>query len=139
MKGMRLMPMKMKAKLVVLSVGALWMMMFFLVDYAEGRRLSQLPESECDFDFKEQPEDFFVILDSSLVSGGVTWPDLKLQSSALPNNRCRRRSQRMISINSRQPDNIRGKFHWDLYRTQWCAISPHTCLGHWSACLWARK
>ncbi|KAH8382433.1 hypothetical protein KR009_003504, partial [Drosophila setifemur] len=65
-RGMCAMPAKMKAKLVVLSLGIL--VVGSLLDVAETRMLSQLEESECDFDFKEQPEDFFGLLDAEQVS-----------------------------------------------------------------------
>ncbi|EDV30246.2 uncharacterized protein Dana_GF23044 [Drosophila ananassae] len=55
MRGMRL---KMKAKLVVLLV-----IPVLLLDMADTMRLSQV-DSECDFDFKEQPEDFYGMLDA---------------------------------------------------------------------------
>lgn len=59
MRGMRL---KMKAKLVVLLV-----IPVLLLDMADTMRLSQV-DSECDFDFKEQPEDFYGMLDAVQVS-----------------------------------------------------------------------
>jgi len=101
MEGICRMPMKMKAKLLfVFSVGAL--MMVFLVDFAEGRRLSQLPESECDFDFKEQPEDFFGLLDSPQVSEVASRGRESNYNSTYNHNRCRQgsqRSKRMTAIN----------------------------------------
>lgn len=66
-------PLKMKAKFVVLAVAAAALLATIHMDLVEGRRPSQLSD-DCDFDFKEQPEDFYGMLDAIQVSGIITWP-----------------------------------------------------------------
>lgn len=62
------MSLKMKAKLVAFLV-----IPVLLLDLADTMSLSQVEDSECDFDFKEQAEDFYGMLDAVQVSN-IMWP-----------------------------------------------------------------
>ncbi|KAI8044617.1 hypothetical protein M5D96_000788 [Drosophila gunungcola] len=73
MEGMCRLNLEMKAKLVAAAV-----LVIFMLDLAQSRRLN-----ECDFDFKEQPEDFFGIMDAlPQVSGGITWSPKELRDDS---------------------------------------------------------
>ncbi|KAH8375151.1 hypothetical protein KR200_009003 [Drosophila serrata] len=90
--------METKAKFVVLTVAAALVAISHM-DMVQGRRLSQLSDKEgdgeCDFDFKEQPEDFYSMLDAT-----QTPVIPKLISLFSPSSR-RRRKQRLHKSRSK--------------------------------------
>ncbi|KAH8271408.1 hypothetical protein KR018_009102, partial [Drosophila ironensis] len=99
------MPAKMKAKYVLLT--AVMLLWVSLLDLADTRILSQVEESECDFDFKEKPEDFYSMMDAVQVSR-FTWPralstTATLTSTVLEISRRRRKQPRKQTRNKPRP------------------------------------